>query len=348
MPEQERQQPVVIHTGGGLFARFGWLGWVGFAICGVLLAQVYVARNDYLDTSKGVEERLVSGDADGRDKVAVISLEGMIVDGGGYLKRQIDRVRQDKSVKAVVLRVNSPGGTVYGSDYIYHHLTKLRDERKIPIVVSMGAIAASGGYYAAMTVGEQEDSIFAEPTTLTGSIGVIIPHYDISGLLAEHNVQNDSIASHPRKQMLSMTREMSEEHRAIVQGQVDHMFERFKEIVYAGRPDLRNEDGTLMHDGRDLATGEVFTGVQAEEYGLVDRVGFLEDAIDRAIELADVGDEDKVRVIRYRDTRTSLALPMLIQANAKRSFSAELATLLKMTEPRAYYLAPGYLPLPAE
>ena len=100
-----------------------------------------------------------------------------------FAKKQIDQVRDDNHVKAVVLRVDSPGGTVTGSDYIYHHLKKLAEERQIPMVVSMGSVAASGGYYVAMAAGEKENTIYAEPTTWTGSIGVIIPHYDLTGLL---------------------------------------------------------------------------------------------------------------------------------------------------------------------
>ncbi len=125
------------------------------------------------------------------------------MEGDGFVKRQIDRVRKDAQVKAVVVRIDSPGGTVTGSDYIYHHLKKLREDRSLPLVVSMGSIAASGGYYIAMAVGDQEKSIFAEPTTTTGSIGVIVPHYDLSGLMARYDVRDDSISSHPRKQILS-------------------------------------------------------------------------------------------------------------------------------------------------
>ena len=104
--------------------------------------------------------------------MAIITVSGVIVDGDGYVKKQIERVRQDEDVKAIVLRVNTPGGTVTGSDYILHHLNRLRAERKLPLVVSMGSVAASGGYYVSMAVGDQPQSIYAEPTTTTGSIGV--------------------------------------------------------------------------------------------------------------------------------------------------------------------------------
>src|SRR5688500_19769660 len=108
------------------------------------------------------------------------------MEGDGFVKRQIDRIREDENVKAIVVRVDSPGGTVTGSDYIYHHLKKLRKEKNVPIVVSMGGMAASGGYYVSMAVGDEKDTIFAEPTCETGSIGVILPHYDLSGLMARY------------------------------------------------------------------------------------------------------------------------------------------------------------------
>ena len=123
------------------------------------------------------------------------------------------------------------------------------------IVVSMGSIAASGGYYVSMSVGDEEKTIYAEPTSTTGSIGVIIPHYNVAGLMEEYKVEDDSIVSHPRKHMLAMTQKMSEEERAIVQGYVMEAFDRFKDIVKTGRP------ATAKPRKLDaLATGEVFSG----------------------------------------------------------------------------------------
>ena len=181
------------------------------------------------------------------DKIAIITVEGTILGDEGFVKKQIDQVRDDDHVKAVVLRVDSPGGTVTGSDYIYHHLKKLAEDKQIPLVVSMGSIAASGGYYVAMAVGDTENTIFAEPTTWTGSIGVIIPHYDISGLLEKWDVKDDSIASNPLKMMGSPTRKFPEPIRAeeqqILQGLVDSSFDGFKEIVLASRPALREQSG---------------------------------------------------------------------------------------------------------
>ena len=316
-----------------------WLAWIGLAVCGYMLFSQWSARSEYYDVTEGIREKYHSGNKTASDKVAIISVRGVILEGDGFVKRQIDRVRQDDQVKAIVVRVDSPGGTVTGSDYIYHHLKKLHKQRGIPLVVSMGSLAASGGYYVAMAVGDEQNSIFAEPTTTTGSIGVIVPHYDLSGLLQKFEVRNDSIVSHPRKQLLSTTRPMSAEDRQIIQAYVDESFERFKEIVKAGRPALkRSNKGQELIDaqtGRDLATGEVFTATVAKQLGLVDRIGFIEDAIERAIELAQL-DKGRVRVVQYQRPPTLMGWVGMAEAPQP---GLSLATLLELNTPRAYYLA---------
>jgi protease-4 len=327
-PAQIHSQGVIVRPRSFLSRLWGWMGWLGLLICLPMLLSMAAAYRDYFDTSGGIQEKFHSLSQLATDKIAVIEVAGTIVRGErGFVKRQIDRVRKDDNVKGVVLRVNSPGGSVSASDYILHHLQQLRDEKGIPIVVSMGGLAASGGYYVSMAVGDQEDSIFAEPTTTTGSIGVIVPHYNISGLMETLKVVDDSIVSHPRKRMLSMTRPESEEHREIIQKYVNQAFERFKEIVKSGRPAFREDDTSLV----DLATGEIFSAPTALENGLVDRIGFIEDAIDRVIELARV-DKDDVRVVRF-DRRTTL----ISAIGFAKGEGSELDTTELLT-PKAYYL----------
>ena len=150
--------------------------------------------------------------------IGAIPAIGGIPDADSFVKRQIDHVMKDENVKAVVLRVDSPGGSVSGSDYIYHHLRVMLGERKIPLVVSMGGMAASGGYYVAMAVGHEPDTIFAEPTTFTGSIGVLIPHYDLAGLMDKIGAKEDSVLSAPLKGMGSLSRPLTGKERKIFQG----------------------------------------------------------------------------------------------------------------------------------
>jgi protease-4 len=310
------------------------LTWGVLLGAGFLLAMAFgyvQVLVEYYDTTGGVLEKYHSGSKYAGDKVAIVEIEGLIVEGDGFVKHQIEMIRQDESVKAVVVRVDSPGGTVTGSDYILHHLVRLRDERKLPMVVSMGSLAASGGYYVSMAVGGQKDAIFAEPTTTTGSIGVIIPHYDLTGLMAEIKVKDDSVASGEHKQMLSMTREMPPEERALAQAYVDESFARFKEIIKQGRPLFKKEPETLDQ----LATGEIFTAAKAQEHGLVDKIGFVEDAIDRAIELARLNKDD-VRVVRYAPEPSLLGDLSTPFAQSRGLFDER--TLLELSVPRAYYL----------
>jgi protease-4 len=317
--------------------RFGRLGyrllWAALIISVLVNVSFWGAEQSYYQTGGEVNEKYHSLSRTAHDKVAIITIEGTIL-GDTYVKKQIDRVRDDEHVKAIVLRVDSPGGTVTGSDYIYHHLKKLAADKQIPVVVSMGSIAASGGYYVSMAAGDKDQNIFAEPTTWTGSIGVIIPHYDLSGLLARWDVADDSIASASMKQMGSPTRKLPEKERAeereILKNLVDESFASFKQIVLKSRPALREHaDWQAV-----VFSGRIFTATQAQKNGLIDKLGFVEDAIDRAIELAHLDKKD-VRVVKY--PKPTFGLISLLTAD-DRARRFDLSALLDMTAPRAFYL----------
>jgi len=315
--------------GGGWQRLISWLGWVGLMICIPIILGMAAAFEDYFNTTEGIQEKYHSLSKEAENKIAIIELTGVITEGDGIVKQQIDRVMDDDDVQGVVVRVDSPGGTVSGSDYLYHHLRELKNDRNIPLVVSMGSMCASGGYYISMAVEDQPNSIFAEPTTTTGSIGVIIPHYDLSGLLERYNIADDSIVSHPRKQLLSMTRKASDEDREVLQKYVDESFERFKGIVRDGRP--RFQDKPELLDA--LATGEIFTAEQAKKNGLVDEIGFIEDAISRVIELADLS-EDNVRVVHYKPP------PSVWESfvSARTAHTRIDTAILELATPKAYYI----------
>lgn len=334
-PMNNPPQQIIIqnhHHGSILWRIAAAIGWLGLFFCVPIILGLMISSASYYNTTEGVTEKFFAGSKTATDKIAVINVTGVIMEGQGYVRKQIDLVREDKDIKAVVVRVDSPGGTVTGSDYILHHLKKLKEERDIPLVVSMGAMATSGGYYVAMAVEDEEDSIFAEPTTTTGSIGVIIPHYNVSGLMEEYHIEDDSIMSHPRKQMLTMTREMPEEHREILQEYVNQAFSRFKDIVKEGRPAFEKDPAKLDV----LATGEIFTANQALENGLVDKIGFIEEAIDRVAELADI-DPKKTRVVTYE--QPAALFDFGLAQNQALSFDK----LLEMSAPKAYYMS-SYLP----
>jgi protease-4 len=310
-----------------------------FVLGGSLLLNLSFLAGAATSSDRRVREEFHSLNKYGQHKVAIISVEGTILDGEGFVKRQIDRAMKDEDVGALVLRVNSPGGTVTGADYLYHHLKKLREERDIPLVVSMGGIAASGGYYVSMAVGtEHPDTIFAEPTTWTGSIGVIIPHYNATELLSEIGVEEDSVVSHPLKGMGSFSKPMTDEEREIFQELVDDSFQRFKGIIRSGRVRFEEDPKSL----EELATGQIYTADQAVENGLVDKIGFVEEAIDRAIALAGLPRQE-VRVVKYKREPTLADLLIGVRAQAARHF--DLNTLLDMTVPRAYYFCTRLPPL---
>lgn len=318
-------------------SMFGWLGKALLALVAILVMVIIglVANyRAYFNDPERPQERFHSLARHATKKVAIISLEGAITSGDGFVKKQIDAVKDDSSVVAVVLRINSPGGTVTGSDFIYHYLRQMLDEREIPIVVSMGSLCASGGYYVAMAVGDEENAIYAEPMTITGSIGVIMPHYDLSGLLGRWNVKDDSIATGPLKQMGSFTKPMSAEDRAALESILNDMFAGFKEVVAAGRPKFKADPAALDA----IATGQVFTASQALDRGLIDKIGFLEAAIERSADLAGVS-TDEVRCVRYEPPRTFLGEMFGAQVRSFGGGNAfDPATLLDLSAPRAYYL----------
>lgn len=337
-----REPPMrVILEHAGVFGKFGSrIAWILVILLILVVIAMYGAYRSYLNPNPQIHERFYALNPLGADKIAIITVEGTIMHTDGFAKWQIDQVRNDPNVKAVVLRVDSPGGTITGSHYLYHHLKKLQREKEeqgetFPLVVSMGGLAASGGYYISMAVGSTPDTIFAEPTTWTGSIGVVIPHYDFTNVLKNWNIKDDSIASHPLKLMGSFTREPPEEfaaqEREILEQLVQESFEDFKDIVKSGRPALSNDPEKL----KEVTTGQIFTAKQAHKLGLVDKLGFVEDAIDRAIELGNL-DRDNVRVVKYLRPKT-LVQEVLGSATGKSS-SLDLATFLDLTAPRAYYL----------
>ncbi len=233
-----------------------------------------------------------------RDKVALIDVEGLLLNArtGGLLssgenptalfRERLDAAAHDKHVKAVVLRINTPGGAVTASDIMYQDLLHFRAETKKPVVACMMDVAASGGYYLAMAC----DRIYAHPTTVTGSIGVIMSLYNASGLLGMIGVKSDPVKSGPNKDLGNPGRPMTEAERAILQGMVTSFYEQFVAVVAKGRPGLPEERI------RELADGRVYTSLDAQRLGLVDEIGYLDDAIEAAMILACLED---AKVVAY-------------------------------------------------
>ncbi len=241
------------------------------------------------------------------NKVAIIDVEGMILNaktsglfGGGdnpvtLFREKLDAAADDRFVKAVVLRINSPGGAVTASDIMYRDLCRFREQTGKPVVACMMDVAASGGYYLAMGC----DRVYAHPSTVTGSIGVIMSLYNASGLFHMLGVTSDPIKSGPNKDIGNPGRPMTPEERAILQGLVNGFYDQVVHVVVQGR---HLPEGQV----RALADGRVFTGAEAQKNGLVDEVGYLEDALQAARDMAGIRDASVVAYDRGCGFRGSI------------------------------------------
>jgi protease-4 len=214
------------------------------------------------------------------EKVAVVRIEGPIIDS----KNAIDEIKEhakDPSIKAMVLRVDSPGGAVAPSQEIYEEVRKTVAKKKV--VVSMGSLAASGGYY----ISSPASRILANPGTLTGSIGVIMEIPNLEGLMTKVGVKTEVIKSGRHKDIASAFRGIGKEERVILQGVLDDVHEQFIKAVAEGRK-------MSYEDVKKLADGRIFTGNQALNIGLVDELGNLEDAVKVAAKLSGIKGEPEV------------------------------------------------------
>lgn len=251
-----------------------------------------------VSSSTKLEESVVQ-EGKGSDKIAIIDIEGMLANmkKGGFLSptenklslfvQELDKAEKDDHVKAVVLRINSPGGTVSCTDAMYQLLKRFKEKTHKPVIASTQEVTASGGYYVACAA----DKIVAQPTSIIGSIGVIFFTFDASGTMSKIGLRSEAIKSAPFKDIGSPFRPSTAEERAIMQGIVDEYYARFKGVVTGNRPITDPEKLKILTDGR------VFSGHQAVELGLADQEGLLSDAIALAQKMAKAPNAE---VILYR------------------------------------------------
>jgi protease IV len=269
-------------------------------------------------------ESEVHRDPGARQKVAIIDIRGVLADraGGGSLlgsspnpvdelTAQLARAEQDRTVSAVILRISSPGGTVASSEMMYREIRDFAERTHKPVIASFGEIAASGGYYIALAA----DHIIAEQTSLTGSIGVIVPTFNFSQGLARIGIYSRSITSGDNKDIANPFEPMREEHYAILQGMVSEFYGQFRSLVLArrGPGDLTIAQENLaaartegpQRRGRrfidpariaEITDGRIMTGLQAYHHGLVDQTGGIHDAFNTAKALAGL---DAARLVKY-------------------------------------------------
>ena len=285
-----------------------WAGWIlaiiFFLAAGFFLfttVVVSVAKIGSLATKSttagaGLTEKSVEGS--GSDKILLLPVHGIIGEREAdsvfstpestvqYVHQRLENARTDSAVKAVILDVDSPGGGITASDVICHEIQNFKKDGGRKVVVCMGDLAASGGYY----ISTPADWIVAHPTTITGSIGVIMLNFDASLLLTKIGVQDASVKSGPLKDIGSWTRPMTPDEKAILDKIIAEMLGQFIQVIADGRKLPKDKV-------RELADGRIFTASQAKAAKLVDDIGYFPDALKKAKELAKI--TGNAKLIRY-------------------------------------------------
>jgi protease-4 len=264
----------------------------------------------------------VAGRTIGGDKVAIVEITGLLTSSHDVGDRsvsarriveQLEKYGEDEAVKAIVLRVDTPGGTVVAAQEIHGAVMRLRTEKKIKVVISMADVAASGGYYIACA----GDRIFANPGTLTGSIGVIMQFPNFQGLLGKIGVSSTTIKSGEFKDIGNSFRPMTNGDRIILQKLIDDVYGQFVEAVAKGR-------GMTEANVREIADGRICSGKQALKANLVDELGDLDAAVKAAAKLAGITgkpqilrEKPKNKLLELLDSRMASLFPMGALADAE-------------------------------
>ena len=321
-------QPPPPRRGSGvltaLLVLFAVFGAIAVAIVGLIFAIGFAVSDS---PTTWLEESYHSGNKSSSHKIAIVSVDNVIMEmTERHVIRQLKAAQEDEHVKAVVLKVDSPGGTINASDHIHRKVKELAHGavNPKPVVVSMQGLAASGGYY----VSAPAHKIFAERTTITGSIGVIASFPNVSGLMQDFKVGMEVVKTGPHKDSGSPFRAMTDEERERWHTVIGDAFEVFLDVVSDGR----SMDKETV---RKLATGDVYTAREAKEYKLIDAIGYLEDAIAEAEKLAGVTDS---KVIEYKRPLDYLDLLFGSATSGRASTTIDLQSFFRANVPRVMFL----------
>jgi protease-4 len=303
--------------------------WLRRLLLGLLAISILINLWFILDplsySPPRIAEQHLAGDKHAGDRIAVINFTGTI--SPPFTERwlkQIEQATEDESVKGVVLAIDSPGGFVADSHQLYRKIELLVKVK--PVYVAMKRLAASGGYYIAMGIGEK-GRIFAEPTTWTGSIGVIIPRFNATELAQKIGVKVEPLVTGPLKDTLNPFRDMTDQEKDVWAAIMTDSFDRFVSVIDTGRPQLDNAAV------RALATGQIYTANQALANHLVDELGYVEDAVAALAKQLQLTSYD---AFEYRST------PGLVDALiGSKASAADAITeqILQSSVPRAMYYA---------
>ncbi len=289
-------------------------------------------------------EGTISGDPGSNRKVLIVPIQGIIMDASrsGMMRSSpgmvstiismLDAARMDANIEAVILRIDSPGGGITASDILYHEIASFREETGIPVLALFDGVAASGGYYVAAAA----ERIISHPTTMTGSIGVVLQLLGVEGLLQKVGIESRTIKSGDFKDIGSSYRPMQEEERKMLQAIIDEYHGIFVTVVQKGFK-LRGKNITRKQLEK-LCDGRVFTGRQAMKLGFVDAIGYFDDAVSAAAKKAGIPLAD-VHVVTYM-RRPGLIEALLTNAATPRpqSVKVEIAGMPKIDSPRFMYL----------
>lgn len=298
-------------------------------------------------------EEVIIKESTSANKIAVVPIEGIIsgeaVDQGGFsmvsvVKEELKRAERDRDVKAVLLKVNSPGGEVLASDEIANAIEEFQTNSSKPVIVSMGSLAASGGYY----VSARSQWIVANELTITGSIGVIMHGLNYRGLLDKIGVRPEVFKSGKYKDMLSSTKEPEEitpEEKQMVQALINETFGKFKSVVADGRHSAyqsNNQRGKrLSQDWEDYADGRILSGKEALRLGFVDELGDFDVAVKRAEKLAGIS---KAELVEYQQAFDLSNLFHLFGKSDAKAVKLDLGVDIPKLQPGCmYFLSPTYL-----
>ncbi|MBI3878472.1 MAG: signal peptide peptidase SppA [Verrucomicrobia bacterium] len=305
---------------GTIWKVLGVLGLI-VVLLGVAGFKMIVRFADAVSGSARLDERaleeVVVENNHSKNKIAVVDVQGIITDqmdqftGMGmvrFIKDQFKLIEDDPAVKAVLLKVDSPGGEVLASDDIYRIIANFQKESKKPVIASMGGLAASGGYYVSAPC----QWIVANELTITGSIGVIMHGYNYRGLMNKIGVRPEVFKSGKFKDMLSGDKEQEEitaEERAMVQSLIDETFGKFQSVVAEGRKNATKKNSgqgrELAKNWKDYADGRILSGKQAYDLGFVDELVDFDAAVERTLAIADIEDAN---LVEYRLPMTFASL----------------------------------------
>ncbi|WP_414840247.1 signal peptide peptidase SppA [Carnobacterium sp. TMP28] len=282
------------------------------------------------------EERIVLLEVNG---AIVANQTASFLDTSGYnhtfFMEQLEAIKADDSIKGIVLSINSPGGGTYESAQIKDKIDDIQKTTPIPLYVSMGNVAASGGYYIAASA----DKIFASNETLTGSIGVIMSSLNVSELYEKIGIEDTTVKSGPFKDIGSTSKQMTKEEEQILQSLVDDSYNRFVTVVAEGR-------NKKIDEVKILADGRIYDGAQAKKIGLVDQIGYQEDALDALKKENNIEDAEVFQYSSDSLSFKSLLSSKVSEVATQKSLSEEMITeitkqLSDSQTPRMIYLYGG-------